>query len=195
VLLFDGSGCEFLARVTATRKQAVELEIAERREISRELPREVTLAVALPKGERQRWLVEKVTELGVTRLVPLITERGVAEPVAAALDRLKRAVIEAIKQCGRNRLMEIGAPASAHDWFASCRTEIRLVADPRGKPLSTINVESNAPITAAVGPEGGFTEPELRAAESHGWQLVSLGPAILRVETAAIALAAWGALK
>src|SRR5688572_7985367 len=65
VVLFDGSGCEFTARVAAIRKQAVELAIIERREVSRELPVELTLAVALPKGDRQKWLVEKATELGV----------------------------------------------------------------------------------------------------------------------------------
>src|SRR5436190_713470 len=112
VVLFDGSGVEFTARVTATRKQAVELAIFERREISRELPFSLTLAVALPKGERQKWLVEKATELGVTRIVPLVTERGVAQPVESALERLRRSVIEASKQCGRNRLMEIAAPVT-----------------------------------------------------------------------------------
>src|SRR5688500_2920803 len=95
VVLFDGSGEEFSATVTTIRKNAVELAIAERREISRELPFSLTLAVALPKGDRQKWLVEKATELGVTRIVPLSTERGVAQPVDSALDRLRRSVIEA----------------------------------------------------------------------------------------------------
>ena len=80
--LFDGSGAEFAARIVRLGKRDAELEIDERRDISRELPFDLTLAVALPKGERQKWLVEKLTELGVTRLVPLITERGVAEPIA-----------------------------------------------------------------------------------------------------------------
>src|SRR5258705_9842604 len=91
--LFDGSGAEFTARVVALAKHAVELAIVERRDLSRELSFALTLAVALPKGDRQKWLVEKTTELGVTRLVPLVTERGVAQPVTAALDRLRRSVI------------------------------------------------------------------------------------------------------
>src|SRR5262245_60455622 len=107
VVLFDGSGAEFGARITGLKKNTVELVVLERREISRELPIPLTLAVALPKGDRQKWLVEKATELGVTRLVPLITERGVAQLVESALERLRRAVIEASKQCGRNKLMEI----------------------------------------------------------------------------------------
>src|SRR5438552_543339 len=97
ITLFDGSGAEFSARVAAVRKGAVELSVVERREVSRELPFSLTLAVALPKGDRQKWLVEKTTELGVTRIVPLITDRGVAQPVESARDRLRRSVVEASK--------------------------------------------------------------------------------------------------
>lgn len=196
VTLFDGSGCEFTGRVQAIRKQAVEIEIVERRSVSRELPRPLTLAVALPKGERQKWLVEKATELGVTRLVPLATERGVAQPVEAALDRLRRTVIEASKQCGRNQLMEIAAPVAARALFSQASTaDERLIADPGGQPLAATAVVTGAGILAAIGPEGGFGPAELTAAREAGWQPVSLGPRILRIETAAIALAAWAGCR
>jgi 16S rRNA (uracil1498-N3)-methyltransferase len=222
VLLFDGNGAEFLARISAIRKSAIELAIVERRLIDRELPLELTLAVALPKGERQKWLVEKATELGVTRLAPLITERGVAQPVESAIARLRRGVIEASKQCGRNRLMEIGEPAEASALFAGegsgfrvqgsggrgQRSESReqepaarnqepggrLIAEPSGVALSAVN-RSKESVLAAIGPEGGFTPAELAAAIEHGWQPVSLGKSILRVETAALAIAAWAALR
>jgi len=204
VVLFDGSGGEFTARITALRKGTVDLAIVERREISRELPVSLTLAVALPKGDRQKWLVEKATELGVTRLIPLITERGVAQPTDSALDRLRRAVIEASKQCGRNRLLEIAAPANAPAYFAAApTTALRLLADPSGHPLSTVGQAWRQPsagppalcaVHAAVGPEGGFDPAELTAATASGWQPASLGPRILRVETAALATATWIAL-
>src|SRR4029078_8545493 len=87
VMLFAGSGAEFVARIAKIAKHSVQLDILERREISRELPFSLSLAVALPKGERQKWLIEKTTELGVTRLIPLITERGVAQPVELAVER------------------------------------------------------------------------------------------------------------
>jgi 16S rRNA (uracil1498-N3)-methyltransferase len=188
VTLFDDSGAEFAARVVRVGKRDAELEIASRHEISRELPLELTLAVALPKGERQKWLVEKLTELGVTRLVPLVTERGVAEPTAGAIERLRRGVIEASKQCGRNRLMEIGQPAKAADYFAAgTKFAGRIVCDPSGVPLKP---DPKATVmAAAIGPEGGFAPDELTTARQAGWQIVSLGPRILRVETAAIALA------
>jgi len=161
----------------------------------------LTLAVALPKGDRQKWLVEKATELGVTRLIPLVTERGVAQPTEAALERLRRSVIEASKQCGRNRLMEIGAPCAASECFAQASAEaIHIVADPTGESLVAQSWSRRAgttatPMIAAVGPEGGFTPEEVAAAQVAGWRLVSLGSRVLRVETAAIALAAWAALR
>src|SRR5258705_4003661 len=119
VTLFDDSGAEFKATVETLRRTDAELRIIERREIDRELPFELVVGVALPKGDRQKWLVEKLTELGVTTLVPLITERCVAQPAATALDRLRRSIIEAAKQCGRNRLMKIADPQTWSDWIAS----------------------------------------------------------------------------
>jgi 16S rRNA (uracil1498-N3)-methyltransferase len=193
VTLFDGSGAEFAARVVQIGKREAELEIACRRERSRELPFPLTLAVALPKGERQKWLVEKMTELGVTRLVPLVTERGVAQPTDAALARLRRGVIEASKQCGRNVLMEIVEPIEARVLFAApASAAVRLIADPSGDvPLKAMPAAMpSTGLIAAVGPEGGFADDELAAARRAGWQAVSLGPRMLRVETAAIALAA-----
>src|ERR1700759_1838130 len=83
VTLFDGSGSELLARIQSIGKREVELTIVERREVNRESATKLTLAVALPKGDRQRWLVEKAVELGVHALVPLETERGVAQPTSA----------------------------------------------------------------------------------------------------------------
>jgi 16S rRNA (uracil1498-N3)-methyltransferase len=202
VLLFDGSGSEFTARVDLLKKDRVELTILQRQAVDRELARSVTLAVALPKGERQKWLLEKLVELGVARLVPLITERGVAQPVEQVLARLARNVIEASKQCGRNRLLAIAPPLTAADYFAAAAaTDVRLLAHPTGQPLraaippaDSINLALPAPLHIAIGPEGGFTDSEIAAARAHGWLPISLGARILRIETAALALAAWAAL-
>jgi 16S rRNA (uracil1498-N3)-methyltransferase len=194
VMLFDGSGAEFVARIAKIAKHSVQLDILERREISRELPFSLSLAVALPKGERQKWLIEKTTELGVTRLIPLLTERGVAQPVESAVERLRRGVIEASKQCGRNRLMEIAQPRQAADLFADRSVgEARLIAHPGGQSLNSTQFRPDGGVTMAIGPEGGFTDAEVAAATASGWQSVSLGSRILRVETAATAIAAWAA--
>lgn len=193
VTLFDGSGAEFLARVSTVNRATVELIVLSRIEIDRELPFDLTLGVALPKGDRQRFLVEKSVELGVTRMVPLRTERGVAQPVDQAQRRLQRAVIEASKQCQRNRLMEIADPVSFSDYVInSPNSAVRLIAHPNLRS-ERIEFNENGPVALAVGPEGGFTDKEVNTAKSAGWTTVSLGPRILRIETAAIALAALAA--
>lgn len=191
--LFDGSGVEFSAQIERLGRTEAELLILRRVEVDRELPHELTLAVALPKGDRQRWLVEKAVELGVTRLVPLETARGVAQPVDKALARLRRAVIEACKQCGRNRLMEI---APSQTWSNYCREkqadgELRLLADPSSQiAVRSVGIDAAAGVQAAIGPEGGWTADELSLAQQHDWRLVCLGRRILRIETAALSLAA-----
>ncbi|HTN74980.1 MAG TPA: 16S rRNA (uracil(1498)-N(3))-methyltransferase [Pirellulaceae bacterium] len=189
IVLFDGSGGEFRARIERIGRHEVEAVVVERRAINRELSREVTLAVALPKGDRQQWLVEKLTELGVTRLVPLITRRGVAQPVDNALARLRRYVIEASKQCERNTLLEIAAP---ENWTSYVRDVPQATGRYLAHPLPEANraaLPSAGPLVFAVGPEGGWTEEEVASAWEHGWRAFDLGPRILRVETAAIALA------
>jgi 16S rRNA (uracil1498-N3)-methyltransferase len=196
VTLFDDSGQEFSARIRSIGKRDIELEVLERRAVNRESLVNLTLAVALPKGERQRWLIEKAVELGVAELVPLETERGVAQPSEGALDRLRRGVIEASKQCGRNRLMKICSTQSCRAFLAAPSDDgLRLLAHPGGAALrsawpGTADF-SGATVLAAVGPEGGFTYEEIGIAVAGGWTLVDLGSRILRVETAAIALAAW----
>jgi 16S rRNA (uracil1498-N3)-methyltransferase len=188
LVLFDGSGAEFRARIARLTKQAVELAIVERREISRESACHVTLAVALPKGERQRWLVEKAVELGVATLIPLETRRGVAEASGSALERMRRWVIEASKQCGRNRLLEIAAPMVVEKLGDEGAPALRLVAHPGdGSPAELDRAAGS--LLIAIGPEGGFAPEEIHSLRDRGFQVVSLGPRILRIETAAIALA------
>ena len=211
VTVFDGSGAEFVAEVTACGRASVDLKVLERIEVDRELSFSLTVGVSLPKGDRQKWLVEKLTELGATELVPLATERGVAQPTDNALDRLQRSVIEAAKQCGRNRLMHIAKPQAWGAWVGNkcIPNELpvagdlrspdmylrRLVAHPAGRPLVELDLAVPQPTILAVGPEGGLTDDEIVAAEAAGWQIVDLGPRILRVETAAVALAAVVALQ
>jgi 16S rRNA (uracil1498-N3)-methyltransferase len=206
VVLFDGSGAEFEADVRRVGRAEVELEVLSHAEVDRELDVEVTLGVALPKGDRQRWLVEKAVELGVGRIVPLATARSVSQPGPRAIARLRRTVIEASKQCGRNKLMEIAAPQPWADWIVSSPdARLRLVAHPcRDEPadvpdrLKRDSVEQDegacpGPVLLAVGPEGGFTREEIDTATAAGWQLIDLGPRILRVETAAMVLVATAA--
>lgn len=197
--VFDGQGHEFRARIATLAKSTVELDIIDRLDADRESPCRVTLGVALPKGERQRMLVEKCVELGVQRVVPLRTERGVAQPTDAALKRLRRSVIEASKQCGRNRLMDIAKPESLDDFLASgAQTAVvKWLAhpDPRGPQRTPVSRGDHAEIGLAIGPEGGFTDEELSWGSDSGWTIIHLGPRVLRTETAAIALASFWLLR
>jgi 16S rRNA (uracil1498-N3)-methyltransferase len=188
VTLFDGRGGEYEAKVIALRRSELELEVGPRREVDRELARRIVVGVALPKGDRQKWLVEKLTELGAARLVPLVTHRGTVKLHDRGEEKLERAVIEASKQCGRNVLMEVSPPTSLEEFLATAEG-LRLVAHPGGEPISATGELADT-ITIAIGPEGGFTDEEVAAADEHGWRRVSLGPAILRIETAALAMVA-----
>jgi len=196
VTLLDGSGFEFLARITAHDRRRAQLEVVERVQADRELAWELVVGVALPKGDRQRWLVEKAVELGTTRMVPLVTERGVNRPSSSALARLRRTVVEASKQCGRNVLMDFDAAQPLQNFLNDApKSGLRIVAHPSGPAAPSSGLQlpvrpPGEPIFIAIGPEGGFTDTEWQQACESGWQSVDLGPRILRIETAALALVA-----
>ncbi len=196
ITLFDGLGAEFSCRVDQVGRSEVGLNVLARHEVNREPALPLTLAVALPKGDRRRWLVEKAVELGVARLVPLETERSNDRETGAASVRLRQTVIEASKQCGRNRLMEIADSQRLLDFVSEpTADEARLVAHPGGAKchdvLASILQRGSAlqAVSLIIGPEGGLAPAELAAARSNGWRIVDLGNRILRVETAALALA------
>lgn len=188
IVLFCGDGGEWAARVVGVDRRAVHLDVGERTQPQRERPAALIVAAPLPKGDRAGFLVEKLTELGATRFVPLLTARTVVQPGAGKTDKLRRGVIEASKQCGRNALMIVDEP---RPWTAvaidTSWPALRCLADPAGAGLPLLRDQA---AIVAVGPEGGMTCEEVALARHHGWQLVSLGPRIMRVETAALALAA-----
>jgi 16S rRNA (uracil1498-N3)-methyltransferase len=190
VCLFNGDGRQYPAVVAAVERKRVILEVQSVESPQRELPFPLEIGVPLPKGDRAQFLVEKLTELGATRLVPLRTSRSVVLPREGKWGKLERWVIEASKQCGRNTLMEI-APLT--DWASYAgRADLpalRGLAHPGGKESPPLPQGGCDGVALAVGPEGGFTEEEVALAVAAGWRRVGLGPRTLRVETAAIVLA------
>lgn len=191
VVLFDGSGHEYAGVVGRVRRNEVDIDIRERKQVDREVPFVLALAVALPKGDRQRWLVEKAVELGVTQLTPLVAERSVAQPTGAALDRLRRTVIEASKQCGRNVLMELSEPQAWPAFSLADPTgSLRWLAHPAAPAAPPADGAPWNEVRLAIGPEGGWTDDEVGVALQAGWAAIDLGPRILRVETAAVFLVA-----
>lgn len=188
VEVFNGRGRAFLASVTELDRDRVVLRIEGPARADRTAPRPVTLAVCFPRGERLDWLVEKAVEIGVERLIPLRTARTVVDPRPTKLDRLRRLIIEASKQCGRNRLMVIEPPTTWAALVAEDRIDDRLFAHPGAPPVAGLPSPAT-PALLAIGPEGGLTDDEVAGALARGWQPFGLGATILRVETAALAAA------
>lgn len=189
VELFDGQGTSWTATVQAIQRNHVSLRLDQKQSETISNKPIITLAVALPKGDRQKWLIEKITELGTDSLVPLTTTRSVAEPTAAAISRLQRGVIESCKQSGRNRLLEITQPQSLHNLLTTSSASLRILACPDGTPMQSILLKPIDNVLIAIGPEGGFTDEEIRNANASGFAQMSLCQNILRIETAAIAAA------
>jgi 16S rRNA (uracil1498-N3)-methyltransferase len=189
VRLFNGDGNEYAAVVRETARRRVALEVRGVEAPARELPFPLVVAAPLPRGDRAVFLVEKLTELGVTAFVPLATSRSVVHPRDAKLDRLRQHVIEASKQCGRNVLLEV-RPLT--DWRALVGAAdvfgLTLLAHPGGTG-ALYEVGDAGGATVAIGPEGGFTAEEVVLGQEAGWRLIDLGPRILRVETAAVVVA------
>ena len=148
----------------------------------------LVLASAIPKGERFDWLIEKATELGVDRFIPLLTERSAVDPRDAKLARMNRIIIESCKQSGRSRLMCVEPAIAWSSLVRSAAGGVRLIAVPDGLvPSRWPRLAGNAGLILAVGPEGGFTQEEEDEAGAAGWHPIQLATNVLRIETAAIA--------
>jgi 16S rRNA (uracil1498-N3)-methyltransferase len=190
VEVFDGSGFATIAQIVAVNRDQVVL-VAEGPPITETSPScFVTLATAIPKGERFDWLVEKVTELGVEALIPLVTERSVVDPGEMKLQRLRRTIVEASKQSRRNRLMILHPARAWADLVRSAAETfaLRLIATPHGLPPSRWPALTGTKrVLLAVGPEGGFSPTEESLARSEGWHAIQISPNVLRIETAALA--------
>jgi 16S rRNA (uracil1498-N3)-methyltransferase len=188
VALRDGFGLVGKGRlVRAGGEWEVEIDSLERQRP----PTALVLAVGAGDRERFGWVVEKAVELGVTVVIPLDTERtaGVASRLRPAqVDRLRRQALEAVKQSGNPWACSVEAPAPFADFLVLPPEGEQWLADPAGAPPPAMLDER--PCRILVGPEGGFTEEERAAAIAAGYRPVSLGPHVLRFETAAVAAAA-----
>lgn len=187
VTLFCGDGLDYPAVVTGTHRRGVELQVAAPIANPREWGHRLLAAVPLPKADRSSFLVEKLTELGITELQPLLTDRSVVTPRDGKTEKLRRTAIEACKQCQRSVVPLIREPCPLSEFLALPELPAaRFVADFAGRPWSKPAPQDTAFL---VGPEGGLTDEERTAAANAGFQPVRLGSRVLRVETAAIALA------
>jgi 16S rRNA (uracil1498-N3)-methyltransferase len=191
VQVFDGAGKEFRAAVSQARRESAELEILDEIQPARtESPLQLTLAVALLKGEKFDLVVQKGTELGVNRFIPLNTRfadirlRDESD-AAKRVTRWQRIALEAAKQCGRAVVPEIVSPTTFDSVIS--KNSCLLFSERNGGPLNTdLKTES---LTAIIGSEGGWSDEELDQARAANVPIVTLGGRVLRAETAAIAVA------
>jgi 16S rRNA (uracil1498-N3)-methyltransferase len=184
LLVFDGSSGEWLARIAEAGKKRMTLVVEGKTREPESIP-DVWLAFAPVKRAQTDWLVEKTTELGAARLIPVMTQRTVAERVRT--DRLESIAIEAAEQCGRTRVPEIAEPLLLRrfiDELAPSR-HLYFADENGGDPL--VDSFAEGPAAILIGPEGGFTGDERAFVQGAGAAAISLGPRILRAETAALA--------
>jgi 16S rRNA (uracil1498-N3)-methyltransferase len=203
VELFDGEGGSFLAELSSIGRSAAELSVLGAIERQTESALSLTLAVAIAKGPKLDWVVEKATELGASRFLPFTSERTVPErrDFAERVRRWRRIASAAVAQCGRAVCPEVRDLTSFADVLAvGAECDRRLLFwEEGGSPLARASDRGVRSVFIVTGPEGGFAPEEAARAEAAGFTLAALGPRILRAETAAVAAVAlaqflWGDL-
>jgi 16S rRNA (uracil1498-N3)-methyltransferase len=202
IFLFDGAGREYQGEIATIGREFVEVNvIAQVAPASPESPLNLTLATALLKGEKFDLVIQKATELGVTRIIPVITSRADVrikseEDADRKVIRWQRIALEATKQCGRARLIEIERPMDFAELIKTPRRENELhlmFAERAGASLATALGDTPSrpsSVSALIGPEGGWADDEIETARAADWEIVTFGGRTLRAETAAIAIAA-----
>jgi 16S rRNA (uracil1498-N3)-methyltransferase len=205
LILFNGDGREFNGVIESVRGSRVSASVGDGRQVDRESPLAITLVQCVPRGDRMDFIVQKATELGVARIVPVLSQRSVVRLDKAQAESKAihwRAVgVSACEQCGRNRLPTIEAVRPLLNYLgeSSPGTGPRLVLEPETAPHAYATARNLGRAAEAgvldaeiaIGPEGGFTSDELEAFRVSQFSQIGLGPRILRAETAAIAAVVW----
>ena len=193
IVLFNGDGHDYVAEVVRPGKKQIVLSVISRLPATAESGIEITVVQAISRGERMDQTLQKCTELGVTAFQPLFSERVEvrlrAEKLSRRVEHWQGVVVSACEQSGRAVIPEVRTPLDFGDWISTDYSGRRLVLAPGADtPLARTNLENQVQI--AIGPEGGFTDIELELMVSHAVEAVSLGPRVLRTETAAPAAVA-----
>jgi 16S rRNA (uracil1498-N3)-methyltransferase len=205
LVLFNGEGGQARARLAEIGKRRASAEVVALEAVDVELPFRVTLAQGLPEGSKMDWIVEKAVELGVAGVIPLAAQRSVVRLSGDRADKRlahwQGVVVSASEQCGRNRLAHVAPVQDVNRWLAESGTGTRILLSTRADASLAQWVRATPPqdATLLVGPEGGFTDQEEDAARAAGALALSMGPRVLRTETAglaalAILAAGWGGI-
>lgn len=196
IRIFDGSGMEYGALIRTPGKETTGLLVTEALERDAESPLSIRLLQGVSRGERMDLVVQKATELGVTKITPVLCERTVVRlDKKRASKRLRHwhgIAVSACEQCGRNVLPVIDAPLPLAEWIGANPADdhCRAILKPGAPATFDALLPANGKMVVLVGPEGGFSDTEYGIADAAGFQAVGLGPRLLRTETAAIAVLA-----
>ena len=191
IKIFNGQGGEFEAVITRIAKRKIETEILQFIPRESESPIDIYLAQGIARGEKMDFIIQKAVELGVKKIIPLITERCNvrldASREAKKVEHWQSIIVSACEQCGRNQLPIIVAPQYVTHWLKEMKMDYVFVLFPHATAkLKVEKILPGASITLLIGPEGGLSEEEIEMAKKAGYQLLNLGPRILRTETASL---------
>jgi 16S rRNA (uracil1498-N3)-methyltransferase len=194
ITLFNGEGGEFDATVTRMGRSDVDVEIGMHHPVEREAQRPVHLLAGITANERMDWLVEKATELGVASITPLVAERSVlklkGERADKKLAHWQGVAVAAAEQCGRNRVPVVHAAVTLNEWLKQAADGERWVLSLAQGTQALSQMAGKAAVTVLSGPEGGLSPAEEATALASGFRPVTLGPRVLRAETAPLAVLA-----
>jgi 16S rRNA (uracil1498-N3)-methyltransferase len=202
--LFNGDGNEYAARIFSVDKKQVVIAIERAAIAERESPLHIHLGIAISKGERMDWIIQKATELGVSQITPLISERVEVrlqgEREEKRLAHWRGVVIAACEQCLRNRLPLVDNVTSFSKWIADVRADAKFVLHHRSATALDARHEKPKDVALLIGPEGGLSDSEIALAERYAFAGLRLGPRVLRTETAPLAALSvlqylWGDLR
>lgn len=194
--LFDGRGGQYAAVLAEIGKRRASATVQAHDPVEVELPYAITLAQGLPEGAKMDWIIEKAVELGVARIEPLAARRSVVRLSGERAEKRhlhwEGVIVAASEQCGRNRLAELAPVLDSGRWIAAPSPAPRILLSPRATTSLAEWARTNGPqaVSLMVGPEGGFTGEEEDAAIAAGALALSVGPRVLRTETAALAAVA-----
>jgi len=190
LILFNGDGNEYSATINRIHRNHVWVKVLSEQPVNRESPLNITLLQAISKGERMDYTIQKAVELGISNIIPLITERSLslkADRATKKLQHWKGVITSACEQCGRNIIPDILEPVTLTDWLMNCdKNALNLILAPTASTSLNEIDYSEKNITLLIGPEGGLTDNEISQCLHHGLSGVKMGPRILRTETAAI---------
>ena len=190
IKLFNNTGLEFRAEIIEATKKTIRVQVKDDGQLENESPLTITLCLAISRGSRMDFSIQKAVELGVTTIIPIISEFGNVKLTGSRTDNKlshwRKIIIGAAEQCGRNKLAELQSPIIFNEYLNSDSTATKLILHPGVEQMMSKITIKNGRLILMIGPEGGFSDLELQRASDNNYIPISLGPRVLRTETAVV---------